>query len=73
MGGSGGITHFNRGSVRNAAGKKDLSWLESAVLLKEAGAWRIQLFHANGCLRSGTRLKPDVRRNNTRFRVALTL
>jgi ketosteroid isomerase-like protein len=40
------ITYLNRGSVQDAAGKKDVSWLESAVLLKEAGSWRIQFFHS---------------------------
>jgi len=40
------ITYVNRGSVQDAAGKKDVSWLESAVLLKEAGTWRIQFFHS---------------------------
>ena len=40
------ITYLNRGSVQDAAGKKDVSWLESAVLRKDAGAWRIQFFHS---------------------------
>ena len=40
------ITYLNRGSVQDAAGKRDVSWLESAVLLKEAGTWRIQFFHS---------------------------
>ena len=40
------ITYLNRGFVQDAAGKKDVSWLESAVLLKEAGTWRIQFFHS---------------------------
>jgi len=40
------ITYLNRGSVQDAAGKKDVSWLESSVLLKEGGAWRIQFFHS---------------------------
>lgn len=40
------ITYLNRGSVQDAAGKKDVSWLESAVLLKDSGAWRIQFFHS---------------------------
>jgi hypothetical protein len=40
------ITYLNRGSVQDAAGKKATSWLESAVLLKEAGIWRIQFFHS---------------------------
>lgn len=40
------ITYLNRGSVQDAAGKKDVSWLESAVLLKERGTWSIQFFHS---------------------------
>lgn len=40
------ITYLNRGTVQDAAGKKDVSWLESAVLLKEGGTWRIQFFHS---------------------------
>jgi ketosteroid isomerase-like protein len=39
-------TWINRGYVQDAAGKKDVSWLESAVLLKESGVWRIQFFHS---------------------------
>ncbi len=40
------ITYLNRGYAQDAAGRKDLSWLESAVLLKELGTWRIQFFHS---------------------------
>lgn len=40
------VTYVNRGSVTDAAGKKDVVWLESAVLRKEAGTWRIQFFHS---------------------------
>jgi hypothetical protein len=32
--------------VQDAAGKRDVSWLESAVLLKQKGAWRVQFFHS---------------------------
>jgi ketosteroid isomerase-like protein len=45
-GGVAWITYLNRGHVQDAAGKNDVSWLESAVLLKEGGAWRIQFFHS---------------------------
>jgi Domain of unknown function (DUF4440) len=38
------ITYINRGSVKDASGTKDLTWLESAVLEKQAGAWRIRFF-----------------------------
>jgi hypothetical protein len=40
------ITFVNRGSMRDASGTKNLSWLESAVLQKQSGAWRIRFFHS---------------------------
>jgi hypothetical protein len=40
------ITYLNRGYSQDAAGKKDVSWLESAVLQKEKDTWRLQFFHS---------------------------
>ena len=40
------ITYVNRGSVSDTAGKQERTWLESAVLLKEDGTWRIQFLHS---------------------------
>jgi ketosteroid isomerase-like protein len=40
------VTYVNRGSLQDAAGKKDLTWLESAVLRKEDDIWRIKFFHS---------------------------
>ena len=40
------ITYVNRGSIKDASGTKEVSWLESAVLGKEKGGWRIQFFHS---------------------------
>jgi hypothetical protein len=40
------ITYTNRGSMKDASGTKEMTWLESAVLDKEAGAWRIRFFHS---------------------------
>jgi hypothetical protein len=40
------ITYINRGSMKDASGTKDLTWLESAVLERQAGAWRIRFFHS---------------------------
>jgi quercetin dioxygenase-like cupin family protein/ketosteroid isomerase-like protein len=40
------ITYVNRGSITDAAGTKDVGWLESAVLRRESGRWRIQFFHS---------------------------
>lgn len=40
------MTYVNRGSISDASGKKDVRWLESAVLRKDQGTWRIQFFHS---------------------------
>ena len=40
------ITYVNRGSITDVSGAKDVTWLESAVLRKVAGTWRIQFFHS---------------------------
>jgi hypothetical protein len=40
------ITYTNRGSMRGASGTQDVNWLESAVLQKQAGTWRILFFHS---------------------------
>ena len=40
------ITYVNRGSIKDASGTKDVTWLESAVLQKEKGIWRIHFFHS---------------------------
>ncbi len=40
------VTYVNRGSIKDAASMKELSWLESAVLRKEKGVWRIHFFHS---------------------------
>ena len=45
-GGIGWITYINRGSIKDASGTKDVTWLESAVLQKEKGIWRIEFFHS---------------------------
>lgn len=39
------ITYVNRGSIKDTSGTQELSWLESAVLEKQSGAWRIRFFH----------------------------
>ncbi len=36
------VTYVNRGSLQNASGKTDLTWLESAVLQKDKGHWRVR-------------------------------
>lgn len=40
------MTFVNRGSIRDATGTKDATWLESAALRREATGWRIQFFHS---------------------------
>lgn len=40
------ITYINRGSVIDNSGTTKLQWLESAVLQKESGQWRIRFFHS---------------------------
>lgn len=40
------VTYVNRGSVTDDAGKKDVIWLESAVLRRDEDAWRIHFFHS---------------------------
>lgn len=40
------IAYVNRGSIKDASGTEDVTWLESAVLQKEKGAWRIRFLHS---------------------------
>jgi len=40
------ITYVNRGSVGDASGVKEMVWLESAMLRREKGGWKIQFFHS---------------------------
>jgi hypothetical protein len=44
---TGWIAFVNKGSVQNAAGTRDLQWLESADLIKKDGVWRIQFFQSS--------------------------
>ena len=40
------ITYTNQGSIHDETGTKDLMWLESAFLHKEAGEWKIRFLHS---------------------------
>lgn len=40
------IAYVNRGSITDASGKMDVTWLESAVLEKENGSWHIRFLHS---------------------------
>jgi ketosteroid isomerase-like protein len=40
------ITYVNRGSVTDASGREDVTWLESAILRKHDSKWLIHFFHS---------------------------
>jgi len=40
------VTYVNKGSVTDASGRQDLSWLESAILRYDEGHWRVQFLHS---------------------------
>lgn len=40
------ITYTNRGSIDDGSGRKEMTWLESAILRKQADKWRIEFFHS---------------------------
>lgn len=40
------VTYVNQGSLKSATDLTQLSWLESAVIRKEGGEWRIHFFHS---------------------------
>lgn len=40
------VTYVNRGSIKDATETKNVSWLESMVLRKDQGRWRIQFLHS---------------------------
>jgi hypothetical protein len=40
------LTYVNQGSIEDAAGRQDMSWLESAVLEYGNGQWRMRFFHS---------------------------
>jgi hypothetical protein len=40
------IAYVNRGSVEDASGRKDLTWLESGVLQYSNKQWRIRFVHS---------------------------
>ena len=45
------ITYVNDGSMQDSAGTKKMAWLESAVLRKKDGKWRVHFLHS-------TRVRP---------------
>ena len=40
------IAYINKGSIRDASGTVNQTWLESAFLEKEAGTWKIVFMHS---------------------------
>ncbi len=40
------IAYTNRGSVQEPSGTTNRIWLESAVLLKDAGTWKVEFFQS---------------------------
>jgi len=40
------IAYVNRGSIRDASGTVNQTWLESAFLEKQAGTWKIVFMHS---------------------------
>ncbi|HYJ04308.1 MAG TPA: nuclear transport factor 2 family protein [Chthoniobacterales bacterium] len=47
------IAYVNRGSITDASGTENVTWLESAVLQKEKGAWRIRFLHSTRAVKEG--------------------
>ncbi|MFN2475332.1 MAG: DUF4440 domain-containing protein [Chthoniobacterales bacterium] len=39
-------TYVNDGSIQDPSGTKKMTWLESAILHKDEGVWRIQFLHS---------------------------
>jgi ketosteroid isomerase-like protein len=40
------IAYVNKGSITDASGSRNQTWLESAFLEKQAGAWKIVFMHS---------------------------
>jgi hypothetical protein len=49
------VTYVNKGSIDNAAGRQEMSWLESAVLEYGERKWRIRFFHSTRAAASSAR------------------
>jgi ketosteroid isomerase-like protein len=45
------IAYVNRGSIKDSSGTENVTWLESAVLQKDKGAWRIRFLHSTRALK----------------------
>jgi hypothetical protein len=40
------VTYVNQGSLQNASGQTNLTWLESAILQKEKAQWRVRFMQS---------------------------
>jgi ketosteroid isomerase-like protein len=40
------IAYINRGSIKDASGTENVTWLESAVLQRDKGTWRVRFLHS---------------------------
>jgi len=40
------IAYVDHGSIQDASGKKDLTWLESGIFERQNGSWRIRFLHS---------------------------
>jgi hypothetical protein len=40
------IAYVDHGSIQEASGKKDLTWLESGIFERQNGSWRIRFLHS---------------------------
>lgn len=47
------ISYWNKAEIKSQSGERNVVWLESAVLIKVEGRWKIQLLHS-------TRLTPEL-------------
>jgi ketosteroid isomerase-like protein len=47
------IAYINRGSIKDSSGTENITWLESAFLQKEKGAWRIRFLHSTRAVKEG--------------------
>lgn len=46
------VSYWNKAEIRRESGLRTVVWLESAVMIREDGRWKVQLMHS-------TRLEPD--------------
>ena len=54
------VSYWNKAEIRSENGLRTIVWLESAVMVRQDGHWRVQLLHS-------TRLEPDKYPNNIQW------